>query len=100
MKNFMNRYTAFFMIIMLVLIPFSTVCQAANQSQLDEISAEGMAADFFLIRPLGIVATAAGTVLFVASFPFSALGGNIKEASKKMIAEPAHHTFLRPLGEF
>ena len=100
MKNFTKQYPVFFIIAMLVLVPFSAECQATGQSQFDEISAEAMAADFFFIRPLGIVATAAGTVLFVASFPFSALGGNIKEASQKMIAEPAQHAFTRPLGEF
>jgi hypothetical protein len=56
--------------------------------------------DFFVVRPVGIVATAIGTVAFVISWPFSALGGNSGTASQKLVSEPAAYTFARPLGEF
>ena len=36
----------------------------------------------------------------VISLPFSALGGNVKEAGSKLVVAPAKFTFQRPLGEF
>jgi len=59
-----------------------------------------MFADFILVRPVGIVALVAGSVLFVISLPFSALGGNVKAAAKSLVIKPAKFTFTRPLGEF
>ncbi|MBN1277484.1 MAG: hypothetical protein JXA35_08315 [Deltaproteobacteria bacterium] len=59
-----------------------------------------MAGDILFVRPLGIVGTAVGTVLFIVSVPFSAAGGNTKEAFKELVAEPAEYTFKRPLGKF
>ena len=58
-----------------------------------------MMADFVFLRPFGIAATAVGTVFFVASFPFSAAGGNVKAAFKKLVSDPANFTFRRPLGK-
>jgi len=49
---------------------------------------------------LGIVATVFGCAVFVVSLPFSALGGNTKQAVQKLVKEPAAFTFVRPLGEF
>ena len=57
-------------------------------------------ADALIVRPLGICATILGVGLFVISLPFSALGGNVKEAGKKLVVAPAKFTFQRPLGEF
>ena len=63
-------------------------------------SAESMVVDFLVIRPLGIVATAVGTVIFVGSLPFSIAGGNAKVAYQKLVEEPTKFTFKRPLGEW
>lgn len=59
-----------------------------------------MAVDLVLIRPLGFGALIVGSVLFVVSSPFSALGGNIDEAYAVLIEKPAVYTFERPLGHF
>ena len=61
-------------------------------------SAEAMIGDLVLVRPLGITATAVGTVFFVASIPFSIPGRNTKAAFRKLVAEPVVFTFARPLG--
>jgi len=50
-------------------------------------------------RPLGLVATVLGTVVFVASLPFQALAGNVADPARKLVVEPAAFTFVRPLGE-
>jgi hypothetical protein len=75
--------------------------QAVAQDQKigEKATGEAMAADLVLLRPLGIAATAIGTVLFVASLPFSATGGNAKGAFDKLVGEPGGFTFARPLGK-
>ncbi len=83
----------------LMLIPFGSSALAQGQSSFEENSAEQMFIDFLLLRPLGIAATAVGTAMFIVSLPFSAAGGNVKEAFCKMMAEPAQFTFTRPLGD-
>jgi hypothetical protein len=59
-----------------------------------------MAADLVLARPLGFVATVLGTALFIVSLPFSAAGGNSKEAFERLVEDPAKFTFTRPLGRW
>lgn len=63
-------------------------------------SGEAMLMDGVLVRPLGIGATLVGSVVYVITLPFSALGGNADVAAQKLIKEPAAFTFTRPLGEF
>jgi len=41
-----------------------------------------------------------GCAVFIVSLPFSLLGGNTKQASQKLVKDPASFTFVRPLGEF
>lgn len=100
MPKLAKQYMVFLIISSLVLVPFGTGALAQSQSQEEEISAGKMVIDGLLIRPLGIVATVAGSVLFLVSLPFSALGGNVKKAAKKLVIEPAKFTFARPLGDF
>jgi hypothetical protein len=59
-----------------------------------------MTADMALARPAGAVATIAGLAIFVVSSPFSALGGNSREAWESLVVSPADYTFKRPLGHF
>lgn len=59
-----------------------------------------MAADLILVRPLGFVATLAGSAIFIVSIPFSAIGGNTEEAWENLVVSPAAYTFKRPLGGF
>jgi len=59
-----------------------------------------MTVDLVFCRPLGLVATLGGTLIFVVSSPFSALGGNIDEAWDSLVVYPAEYTFKRQLGKF
>lgn len=63
-------------------------------------SGAAMAADVLLVRPLGLIATVAGTGIFIISLPFSLLGSNSGDAAKQLVVRPAGYTFVRPLGEF
>ena len=58
-----------------------------------------MAADLVVLRPMGIIATAVGSLVYVISLPFSLSGGNQGKAFQKLVADPAKYTFERPLGE-
>lgn len=59
-----------------------------------------MVVDLVVARPAGFVATLGGTVIFIVSLPFSALGGNTGDAWESLVVSPAVYTFTRPLGEF
>ena len=59
-----------------------------------------MAIDLIVLRPLGIVATLGGSILFIISSPFSLLGGNADDAWESLVVSPAEFTFNRPLGDF
>jgi hypothetical protein len=57
-----------------------------------------MTADALVVRPFQILNLILGTGIFLVSSPFSALGGNLDEAGRKLVAEPARAALRRPLG--
>jgi hypothetical protein len=71
-----------------------------SSQDIKKISSEAMTVDLFLARPLGLVATLCGTVVFVVSSPFSALGGNSGQAWDTLVINPTEYTFRRPLGAY
>jgi hypothetical protein len=96
-----KKHTLIFLLISaLVCVPLGASAFAAAQTINEEITGSTMTADLLLVRPLGIVATVLGCAVFIVSLPFSALGGNTKQASQKLVKEPAEFTFTRPLGSF
>ena len=58
------------------------------------------AVDLAVLRPLGVIATGAGSVFFVASAPFVAPSGNLSEAWDMFLYAPLEYTFQRPIGDF
>ncbi|RLA20674.1 MAG: hypothetical protein DRQ61_06780 [Gammaproteobacteria bacterium] len=65
----------------------------------NETSAGEMFFDLVLVRPAMFVTTVAGTAVFLVGLPFSLLGGNVGEAGRTLVVEPAAYTFVRPLGD-
>ena len=59
---------------------------------------EYQVADALVARPVSIVATGAGAVVWGVSLPFSLLGGNAGEAADKLVGGPAREAFVRCLG--
>ncbi|MEW5746661.1 MAG: hypothetical protein AB1805_14625 [Nitrospirota bacterium] len=57
-------------------------------------------ADTLIVRPVGIVAIAVGTAVFIASLPFALISGSTENAARQLIVAPAKFTFTRPLGNF
>lgn len=64
----------------------------------DAPKAFSMIGDLLIARPLLIGATAIGAAAFVVSLPFTALGGNVKEAGQALVGDPAREAFARCLG--
>jgi ABC-type uncharacterized transport system permease subunit len=95
----LKRYTAVLIIITLVGMTFASAAGAAVIGDDEQVTAGKMAADALIVRPLGLVATVLGSVLFVVSLPFSALGGNIHEVGQRLVVDPALFTFKRPVGD-
>ena len=62
-------------------------------------TAEAMAFDLFIMRPLGLVGTVAGTAIYIVSLPFDAVAGNVSEPARRLVGEPLKFTFTRPLGD-
>ena len=87
-----------FTILLIVTLCLPTASLSAQEGCSTNASPEKMATDIIFIRPLGLIGTAAGSVLYVVSLPFTLLGGNAGEAGKKLVVEPAAYTFDRPLG--
>ncbi len=77
---------------------FSSNVVAANYD-VNQPSGGAMLADTVLVRPFMLVSTVVGVAAFIVTSPFSLLGGNIGEAGKMLVVEPAAYTFVRPLGE-
>jgi hypothetical protein len=95
-----KRSMILLLIAAMIFIPFGTSALAQSKTMDNNVSGEAMAADFFVVRPFGIVASVVGSAIFIVSLPFSALGGNTKIAYQKLVKDPAKFTFKRPLGEF
>jgi len=66
--------------------------------QVQSPPAYSMIADLVIARPFLIAATAVGAVVFVVSLPFTALGGNVKDACKALVVDPGKAAFVRCLG--
>lgn len=62
--------------------------------------ATDMAVDLVIVRPLGIVGAAVGTVGFVLALPFTLPSGSAGETAEEWIGKPLEYTFDRPLGNF
>lgn len=61
-------------------------------------SALAMTGDALFARPVLFVMTVVGSVIYVATLPFSLAGGNAAEAGKVLVLQPAETTFVRCLG--
>lgn len=58
-----------------------------------------MVLDLLVLRPLGLVTTGIGSVLFVVSLPFTVPSGSVGAAACELVSEPLAYTFTRPLGD-
>ena len=59
----------------------------------------GIILDLVVLRPVGVVATVGGFVIFVGSLPISLPTGSVGKTFNALVARPAVYTFWRTLGE-
>jgi len=100
MRNNLKSWVVFGVIAALIGVPFATSALAQEYFETKEPGGGAMMYDLVVVRPIGMVATAVGSVFWLIGLPFSAAGGNVDAATEKLIKEPAKYTFDRPLGEF
>ena len=70
---------------------------AADSNQ-QKPTAVQMGADLVIARPVQLLATAMGVVVFVVALPFTVMGDNVGHAADTLVAGPAKATFARCLG--
>lgn len=100
MRNVVRACLVLGVIAALICIPLANSALAEEYFKAKEPGGGAMIYDLVVVRPVGIVATALGSVCWLVSLPFSASGDNYDTATKKLVKEPAAYTFKRPLGEF
>lgn len=93
-----KKSLAIVIISILLVAPFASNALAVEYVVKKEPSGGMMMLDLAVIRPFSILATAVGSVFYLASLPFSLSGGNADEAGQELVAKPAAYTFTRPLG--
>ena len=71
---------------------------AYSSSDLD-YTPGAVAADALLVRPLCLIATVAGTGLFVATLPIAAISRSVDKSARALVGTPGKHTFVRRLGD-
>ncbi len=71
---------------------------SAAPSRAEDRSFE-IAADVIAVRPGCLLATAAGSVIFVASLPFGLLSKSVKKTAHTLVVVPAQAAFTRPVGD-
>ncbi len=79
-------------------VSISTTGGLSAQGLQYDSGAGGMAFDGLFVRPISLLGTVLGSVLFVVTLPFSAISGNVDEAADTLVMEPARFTFTRCLG--
>jgi len=101
MSGYKKTIASFFLVLSLIISPIFWGTGAAGTNNLEgQKDPMAMTVDLVLCRPLGFVAMLGGTLVFVVSSPFSALGGNIEGAWNSLVVNPAEFTFKRQLGNF
>ena len=55
--------------------------------------------DLLILRPVGLVATVGGVIIFIGSLPISLPTWSVGKAFNALVARPAVYTFWRDLGE-
>jgi len=55
--------------------------------------------DLMVLRPAGLVATVAGTLIFIGSLPISLPTLSVGKTFNALVVSPAYYTFARRLGE-
>jgi hypothetical protein len=69
---------------------------AQQEQQMEEIPPF---IDVVILRPVGLVACAAGLAATIIALPFALPSGSMDKVTKALIGEPFYFTFKRPIGQ-
>ncbi|MBI1912189.1 MAG: hypothetical protein HYS21_09320 [Deltaproteobacteria bacterium] len=92
----------FAVLFLMIFLATSTLSYAETQPSVPERekpSSTAIMFDLVITRPLGLVALALGTGVFVIGLPFSVPTRSVKVTARRLIADPFNFTFQRPVGE-
>lgn len=88
-----------FIVSLVLALAIAFLPNASMAAEVEERPGAGaMAVDFMVARPMGLAIFGLGTVTWVATLPFSLLGGNAVEAGDVLVVGPAREVFVRCLG--
>lgn len=73
--------------------------QTSRIQAAESVSAEAVALDLLVVRPVAFAATAIGSALFVVALPFALMSKSTKQTANALVAHPARVTFTRGLGD-
>ena len=101
MCNKSKNIMVFIIIAALLITPFGASSVAQDNFEVKKDTEVGLIAyDVLIVRPFGITAIIAGSLIFAIASPFAWLTGGIKMTYKKLIKDPVMYTFKRPVGSF
>ena len=64
-----------------------------------DITAEKILADVFVLRPVGIVATAFGIATYIVALPITLITKSHDTVGQKLVGTPWKYTFQRRVGD-
>lgn len=79
-----------------VSLPSTALASESGKEIGDDV---GIILDLVILRPVGLVATVGGVIIFVGSLPISLPTGSVGKTFNALVAKPASYTFWRTLGE-
>jgi hypothetical protein len=89
-------------VIILLLVGLTTsmsLAQTHDKVDRRTVSPEAIVMDTLVARPAGMLATVAGTAVFIVALPFTLFSGDTSNVAQKLVAAPARYTFTRPMGK-
>ena len=99
----MTQFKKIFLLLLTVSLVIGSLCStgwAADRLRRSDPVVQGWSLiDLFVARPLGILAMAGGSVVFVAALPFTLPSGSVGNAADMFIAQPFQFTFVREVPD-
>ncbi len=82
---------------LIVLVVFTSV-RVSWSAQAERARVQDIV-DLVVLRPLGVVATVAGTGLFVLTLPFTVPTRSVEKSADRFVVAPFDYTFSRPFPD-
>lgn len=98
MHNLLKRLIASLSLAVFLAVSLPGVAQA-NEQGTESGDDVAIVLDLLILRPVGLVATVAGVVIFIGSLPISLPTWSVGKAFRALVARPAAYTFARTLGD-